>query len=171
MDIQSSTSLLNIHWSLPNKYLSYVTHYESGFCQSVSEHDDCSDDDDIVYVSSGNKTLKIFHAHLKEEGFYKAAVRPCFGNTCLSPVWSKGIRIANPMDSTIIKEVSVRTDGSCLNIHMSLKRLPCTSSGKRSFAGGYRWALFTDEIGQHMISDWKTVVDKSHPSYIQVNNT
>jgi hypothetical protein len=73
------------------------------------------------------------------------------------------------MESTVIREVSGRTDGSCLNITMSLEMLPCTSSGNRSFAGGYRWALFTDETGQHMISDWKTVVDKSHPSNIQVN--
>ena len=168
MDIQSSTSLLNIHWSLPDKYLSYVTHYEVGFCQSASGHEDCSDD--IVFESSGNETVKEFHTHLKEEGFYKAAVKPCFGNACLSPVWSKGIKIANPMDCTIIREVSGRTDGSCLNIKMRLERLPCTSSENRNFTGAYRWALFTDEIGQHMISDWKTVVDKSHPSNIQVNN-
>jgi len=35
---------------------------------------------------NGNQTIKRFHGHFKE-GFNQVAVRPCFGNTCLPPIF------------------------------------------------------------------------------------
>jgi hypothetical protein len=60
-------------------------------------------------IMNGNQTIKKIHGHFKE-GFYQAAVRPCFGNTCLPPIWSKGVKIEYILTDTALMETSGRID-------------------------------------------------------------
>lgn len=166
MAVQSSNSLIPIHWSLPDKYAKYISHYETGICKmSSSDKSSCSDD--MIFTLDGNETTKYFQGHFND-GFYKAGVRSCFGHTCLEPVWSKGIKIKNTMTSPIITEASGSTQLYCFNTNISLNRFQCTSGADRTFAVGYRWALFSDGRGQNMISDWKILTNTTQLSTVQV---
>jgi len=166
MAIQLSNALIPIHWSLPDKYAAYLTHYETGICKmSSSNNTSCSDD--IIFILGGNERTKNFEGHFND-GFYKAAVRPCFGHTCLEPVWSKGIKTETSMISPIITEATGTTQLSCFNTNISLNRFQCTSGADRTFAVGYRWALFSDGRGQNMISDWKILTNTTQSSTVQV---
>jgi hypothetical protein len=57
----------------------------------MSSSDKSSCNDDMIFTLGGNETTKYFQGHFND-GFYKTGVRPCFGHTCLEPVWSKGIK-------------------------------------------------------------------------------
>jgi len=165
MLIQSSTSLLPVHWSLPRRYTDFVTHYEVGICPILTDKKHCSTQ--MVFTLNGNQTIKRFHGHFKE-GFHQAAVRPCFGNTCLPPVWSKGVKIENILTDTTVIEASGRIETSCLNTTITLHKLPCTASDNAYFPIGYRWAIFSDEIGQYMMSVWKVVTQADSLTSLQV---
>ena len=166
MLIQSPTSILPVHWSLPRRCTDFVTHFEVGICQIRPDKKHCSNQ--MVFILNGNQTMKSFHGHFKE-GFYQAAVRPCFGNTCLPPVWSKGVKIENLLTDTALMEASGRIDTSCLNTTITLNKLTCTASDSTDFPIGYRWAIFSDEIGQHMISVWKVVIQANSLTSLQVH--
>ena len=167
MLIQSPTSILPVHWSLPRRYTDFVTHYEVGICQIRPDKKHCSNQ--MVFILIGNQTIKSFHGHFKE-GFYQAAVRPCFGNICLPPVWSKGVKIENILTDTALMEASGRIETSCLNTAITLNKLTCTASDNTDFPIGYRWAIFSDEIGQHMMSVWKVVTQTDSLTSLQVFN-
>jgi hypothetical protein len=122
----------------------------------------------MVFIFNGNQTIKSCHGYFKE-GFYQAAVRPCFGNTCLPPVWSKGVKIENLLTDTALMEASGRIDTSCLNTTITLNKLTCTASDNTDFLIGYRWAIFSDEIGQHMMSVWKVVTQTDSLTSLQVH--
>ena len=166
MAVQSSDSLIPIHWSVPDKYAEYISHYETGICK-MSQSDKSSCNDDMIFILCGNETTKNFQGHFND-GFYKAAVRPCFGHTCLEPVWSKGITLKNTMTSPIITEATGTTQLSCFNTNISLNRFQCTSGADRTFAVGYRWSLFSDGRGQNMISDWRILTNTTQSSTVQV---
>lgn len=165
MLIQSSTSLLPVHWSLPRRYTEFVTHYEVGICPILTDKKHCSTQ--MVFILNGNQTIKKFHGHFKE-GFYQAAVRPCFGKTCLPPIWSKGVKIENILTDTALMEASGRIEISCLNTTITLNKLACTASDNTDFPIGYRWTIFSDERGQHMMSKWKVVTQTDNVTSLQV---
>lgn len=166
MIIQSSTSLLPVHWSLPSRYTDFVTHYEVGICRILTDKKHCSNQ--MVFTLNGNQTMKSFHGHLKQ-GFYQAAVRPCFGNTCLPPVWSKGVKIEHIVTDTALMEAAGRIESVCLNTTTTLNKLTCTTSDNTDFPIGYRWAIFSDEMGQHMMSVWKVVAQTDSLTSLQVD--
>ena len=166
MLIQSSTSLLPVFWSLPHRYTDFVTHYEVGICPILTDNKHCSTQ--MVFIMNGNQTIKRFHGHFKE-GFNQVAVRPCFGNTCLPPIWSKGVKIEYILTDTALMEASGRIEISCLNTTITLNKLMCTASDNTDVPIGYRWAIFSDERGQHMMSVWKVVTQTDSLTSLQVH--
>jgi hypothetical protein len=122
----------------------------------------------MVFILNGNQTIKRFHGHFKE-GFYQAAVRLCFGNTCLPPIWSKGVKIENILTYTTLMEASGRIETSCLNTTITLNKLACTASDNTDFPIGYRWTIFSDEWGQQMMSVWKVVTQADSLTSLQVH--
>jgi hypothetical protein len=58
MAVQSSNSLIPIHWSLSDKYAEYISHYETGICK-MSSSDTSSCNDDMIFTLGGNETHNI----------------------------------------------------------------------------------------------------------------
>lgn len=150
--IQSQKTLIPINWSLDSQYLQFVTHYLTAVCKS--SHDQCKDS--LMFTNSGNTSVHYFHGNFTE-GYYKAALIPCFGQICLSHVFSKEFAIVRNLKIDQNIETTMIPTELCTNTTITARQFVCSNMEVIEYAVAYRWALFSDEQGHNMLSQWKLI--------------
>lgn len=148
--VQLSRTLIPIHWSLERRYSQYISHFLAAVCRSFDNQ--CIDE--FIFTNIGNHSVYNFNGHFTE-GYYKAAVRPCFGQTCLPYILSKEFAIETISNRVHNVEATVIPGILCANTTITASSFVCSDRKVTTYALAYRWALFSDHQGQNMISSWK----------------
>ncbi|CAG2236399.1 unnamed protein product [Mytilus edulis] len=110
--------------------------------------------DELIFTNIGNHSVYNFNGHFTE-GYYKAAVRPCFGLTCLPYILSKEFAMKQISNRLHNVEATVIPGILCANTTITASSFVCSDRKVTTYALAYRWAMFGDPQGQNMLSSWK----------------
>ncbi|XP_076108987.1 uncharacterized protein LOC143076978 [Mytilus galloprovincialis] len=155
MELQSSTSLLPVYWSIGENYKQYVSHYEVGLCK-MSNNTTC--ENRLLYESVGTNRYNYFHGNFTES-IYQVFVKTCFGLKCLKPSISSDIVVETVTSKKIKVQASLQLEDNCINTTVKWQKSTCTVLYKETIPAGYRWSLFKDR-GNTMLTDWKVYLGK-----------
>ncbi|CAC5398098.1 unnamed protein product [Mytilus coruscus] len=154
-ELQSSTTLLPVYWSIGEEYKQYVSHYEAGLCQMTN---DTTCESRLLYESVGTDQYKYFRGNFKES-VYKVFVKTCFGLKCLAPSISSDIVVEIVAPKNIKVQALLHLADNCINTTVKWRKSSCTVMYKETIPVGYRWSLFKDR-GNTILTDWKVYIRK-----------
>ena len=155
VDYQASSSAATAHWFFPSNIHTYASHYMLALMKIVN-HDtftleQISDFQNIGLQVSGG----IANLQLETGEQYVAAVKACFAERCLSPVYSDGFQVSVPPSTGLLSAEYTPDD---LNVEYGYSTFGHLDISWDSFGDPqmayYEWTLGTGELGSELLIYW-----------------
>lgn len=147
---QISQTLIPVHWTFDTDFSEFLTNFKTAICKY--HNGKCTKE--VVY-HNGGKTASFNFTGRFPAGTYKAFVKPCFGNLCLSSASSKTFSVGYSTSPKVRFNSKASINGRRLNVSLTIDEYFCYTNESALI---YRYAVFPDSCGQTSISDWKWTV-------------